>query len=97
MQFVDYSSAFNTIVPPRLDIKLRDLGLNSSLCSWFLNFLTDRRQAYREEVSFLTHWCRENNLSLKVNKTKELIVDFRKQSAHPHHHQWGRCREGQQL
>ena len=24
-------------------------------------------------------WCQENNLSLKVNKTKELIVDFRKQ------------------
>ena len=143
MLFVDYSSAFNTIVPSRLDIKLRDLGLNSSLCSWILNFLTDRRQvvklagitsssltlstgapqgcvlspllyslythdctarhssnviikfaddttivglisnnneeAYREEVSFLTHWCRENNLSLNVNKTKELIVDFRKQ------------------
>ncbi|KAI4901552.1 hypothetical protein NFI96_006301 [Prochilodus magdalenae] len=143
MLFVDYSSAFNTNVPSRLDIKLRDLGLNSSLCSWILNFLTDRRQvvklagitsssltlstgapqgcvlspllyslytydctarhssnviiksaddttavglisnnneeAYREEVSFLTHWCRENNLSLNVNKTKELIVDFRKQ------------------
>ncbi|KAI4880167.1 hypothetical protein NFI96_001818 [Prochilodus magdalenae] len=143
MLFVDYSSAFNTIVPSRLDIKLRDLGLNSSLCSWILNFLTDQKQvvkmagitsssltlstgapqgcvlspllyslythdctarhssnviikfaddttivglisnnneeAYREEVSFLTHWCRENNLSLNVNKTKELIVDFRKQ------------------
>ncbi|KAI4905794.1 hypothetical protein NFI96_024899 [Prochilodus magdalenae] len=142
MLFVDYSSAFNTIVPSRLDIKLRDLGLNSSLCSWILNFLTDRRQvvklagitsssltlstgapqgcvlspllyslythdctarhssnviikfaddtrvvglisnkneeAYREEVSFLTHWCRENNLSLNGNKTKVLIVDFRK-------------------
>ncbi|KAI4889294.1 hypothetical protein NFI96_000254 [Prochilodus magdalenae] len=141
--FVDYSSAFNTIVPSRLDIKLRDLGLNSSLCSWILNCLTDRRQvvklagitsssltlstgapqgcvlspllyslythdctarhssnviikfaddttivglisnnneeAYREEVSFLTHWCWENNLSLIINKTKELKVDFRKQ------------------
>ncbi|KAI4893673.1 hypothetical protein NFI96_030505 [Prochilodus magdalenae] len=143
MLFVDNSSAFNTIVPSRLDIKLRELGLNSSLCSWILNFLTGRRQvvklagitsssltlstgapqgcvlspllyflythdctarhssnviikfaddttivglisdnnkeAYREEVSFLTHWCRENNLSLNVSKTKELIVDFRKQ------------------
>ncbi|KAI4883464.1 hypothetical protein NFI96_028490, partial [Prochilodus magdalenae] len=79
MQFVDYSSALNTIVLSRLDIKHRDLGLNSSPCSWILNFLMDRRQAYREEVSFLTHWCQENNLSLKVNKTKELIVDFRKQ------------------
>ena len=24
-------------------------------------------------------WCQENNLSLKVNKTKEMIEDFRKQ------------------
>jgi hypothetical protein len=24
-------------------------------------------------------WCQENNLSLNVNKTKEIIVDFRKQ------------------
>ncbi|KAI4895689.1 hypothetical protein NFI96_005785 [Prochilodus magdalenae] len=39
----------------------------------------NNEEAYREEVSFLTHWCRENNLSLNVNKTKELIVDFRKQ------------------
>ncbi|KAI4883370.1 hypothetical protein NFI96_013584 [Prochilodus magdalenae] len=92
MLFVDYSSAFNTIVPSRLDIKFRDLGLNSSQCSWILNFLTDRydntivglisnnnEEAYREKVSFLTHWCQENNLSFNVNKTKELIADFRKQ------------------
>jgi hypothetical protein len=24
-------------------------------------------------------WCQENNLTLNVNKTKEMIVDFRKQ------------------
>ena len=148
MLFVDYSSAFNTIVPSRLDCKLRDLGLNSTLCSWILNFLTDRRQvvrmgsitsssltlnigapqgcvlspllyslythdctarhssnviikfaddttvvglisnndesAYREEVKILENWCQENNLSLNVSKTKELIVDFRKQErVHP--------------
>lgn len=29
--FVDYSSTFNTIVPSRLDGKLWDLGLNTSL------------------------------------------------------------------
>ena len=29
-------------------------------------------------------WCQENNLSLNVNKTKEMIVDFRKQQRkHP--------------
>jgi hypothetical protein len=35
--------------------------------------------AYREEVRAIAVWCQENNLSLNVNKTKELIVDFRKQ------------------
>ena len=33
--------------------------------------------SYREEVRALGEWCQENNLSLTVNKTKELIVDFR--------------------
>ncbi|KAI3364119.1 hypothetical protein L3Q82_010794 [Scortum barcoo] len=42
MLFIDYSSAFNTIVPSKLITKLRDLGLNSALCDWILNFLTSR-------------------------------------------------------
>ena len=37
MLFIDYSSAFNTIVPSKLIIKLWDLGLNSALCNWVLN------------------------------------------------------------
>ena len=29
-------------------------------------------------------WCQENNLSLNVSKTKEMVVDFRKQQReHP--------------
>ena len=40
--------------------------------------------AYREEVRALGVWCQENNLTLNVNKTKEVIVDFRKQQReHP--------------
>ncbi len=144
MLFVDYSSAFNTIVPDTLVAKLQILGLNRSLCSWILDFLTGRSQvvrmgnntssplilntgapqgcilspllhslythdwtathssnvivkfaddttlmglitdndemAYREEVSTLTKWCQENYLSLNIDKTKELVVDFRRQS-----------------
>ncbi len=144
MLFVDYSLAFNTIVPATLAAKLQTLGLNRSLCSWFLDFLTGRSQvvrmgnntsspltlntgapqgcvlspllyslythdcrathssnvivkfaddtkviglitdndetAYREEVSTLTKWCQENHLSLNIDKTKELVVDYRKQS-----------------
>ncbi len=144
MLFVDYSSAFNTIVPATLVAKLQTLGLNRSLCSWILDFLTGRSQvvrmgnntssplilntgapqgcvlspllyslythdctathssnvivkfaddttviglitdndetAYREEVSTLTKWCQENHLSLNIDKTKELVVDYRRQS-----------------
>ena len=36
MLFIDYSSAFNTIVPTKLNIKLRTLGLNTSLLNWIL-------------------------------------------------------------
>ncbi len=144
MLFVDYSSAFNTIVPATLVAKLQTLGLNRSLCSWILDFLTGRSQvvrmgnntssplilntgapqgcvlspllyslythdctathssnvivkfvddttviglitdndemAYREVVSTLTKWCQENHLSLNIDKTKELVVDYRRQS-----------------
>ena len=45
---------------------------------------TNNATAYREEVRALRVWCQENNLSLNVNKTKEMIVDFRKQQReHP--------------
>ena len=32
--------------------------------------------AYREEVRDLAVWCQNNNLSLNISKTKELINDF---------------------
>ncbi|KAM9828326.1 uncharacterized protein LOC133150542 isoform X14 [Syngnathus typhle] len=38
---------------------------------------------YREEVEQLVGWCRDNGLILNVEKTKEIIVDFRKNQ--PHH------------
>jgi hypothetical protein len=40
MQFIDNSSAFNTIVPSKLIIKLEALGLDPALCNWVLDFLT---------------------------------------------------------
>eukprot|EP00061_Rhincodon_typus_P014395 g41387.t1 len=33
---------------------------------------------YRREIESLVTWCNENNLSLDISKTKELIIDFRK-------------------
>jgi hypothetical protein len=48
---------------------------------------SDDETAYREEVSDLALCCQNNNLSLNVGKTKELIVDYRKQGgARPHPH-----------
>lgn len=141
--FIDYSSAFNTIVPHRLITKLVDLGLSPSLCSWIHSFLTGRPQvvraggltsrpltlnigapqgcvlspllyslythdcsaahqsnaivkfaddtvvvglissnnetAYLDEVELLSSWCKDNNLDLNVTKTKEVVVDFRRE------------------
>ncbi len=31
-------------------------------------------------MSTLTKWCQENHLSLNIDKTKELVVDYRRQS-----------------
>ncbi|KAI5621838.1 gastrula zinc finger protein XlCGF28.1-like [Silurus asotus] len=134
--------AFNTIIPQHLIEKLNLLGLNTSLCNWILDFLTERPQsvrignsisstttlstgapqgcvfspllftlltydcvamhssnyiikftddttvvgliskndesAYREKVQRLTAWCGANNLSLNLDKTKEMVVDFRR-------------------
>ncbi len=144
MLFIDFSSAFNTIIPQQLINKLNLLGLNASLCNWILDFLTGRPQSvrvghktsstttlstgapqgcvlslllftllthdctdkfisnhiikfaddttvvglisnndetpYREEVAQLVEWCGANNLSLNVSKTKEVVMDFRRNS-----------------
>ncbi|KAL0174662.1 hypothetical protein M9458_030630, partial [Cirrhinus mrigala] len=148
MLFIDFSSAFNTIIPQQLINKRNLLGLNTSLCNWILDFLTGRPQSvrvghntsstttlstgapqgcvlspqlftllthdctakfssnhiikfaddttvvglisnndethYREEVAQLVEWCGANNLSLNVSKTKEVVMDFRRNSVdHP--------------
>ena len=47
MLFIDYSSAFNTIVLSKLINMLRTLGLNTSLCNWIMDFLTGSPQVVR--------------------------------------------------
>ena len=43
-----------------------------------VGLITDNDEtAYREEVRDLTMWCKDNNLSLNMIKTKEMIVDYR--------------------
>lgn len=37
--------------------------------------------SYREEVEQLVSWCNDNNLSLNVDTTKEIVVDLRRTPA----------------
>jgi hypothetical protein len=39
------------------------------------------KTAYKEEVGTLTVWFQVNSLSLNIRKTKELIVNFRRNQA----------------
>jgi hypothetical protein len=57
-----------------------------------VGLITDNNEtAYWEKVRDLAVWCQDNNLSLKVIKTKEMIVDHRKKEdrARPHSHRRG--------
>lgn len=47
MLFIDYSSAFNTIIPSNLVHKLRCLGLCEAVCEWIFNFLICSPQKVR--------------------------------------------------
>ena len=47
MLFVDFSSAFNTIIPEVLLTKLTQLTVPASTCQWITNFLIDRKQQVR--------------------------------------------------
>uniref|UniRef100_A0A3P9KN81 Reverse transcriptase domain-containing protein n=1 Tax=Oryzias latipes TaxID=8090 RepID=A0A3P9KN81_ORYLA len=47
MLFIDFSSAFNTIIPQQLICKLDKLGVNTPICNWLLDFLSQRPQTVR--------------------------------------------------
>lgn len=38
----------------------------------------NEESAYKEEIQHLTAWCTTTNLILNTDKTKEIIVDYRK-------------------
>ncbi|KAK3527261.1 hypothetical protein QTP86_018624, partial [Hemibagrus guttatus] len=54
MLFVDYSSAFNTILPYIPVGKLEDLGFPHSTCMWINSFLSDRIQRGRHTSTGLS-------------------------------------------
>ena len=45
--FVDYSSAFNTVIPQQLYDKLHLLSIDPSMCYWLLDFLLQRSQVVK--------------------------------------------------
>ncbi len=44
---MDFSLAFNTIIPTLFQTKLSQLSVSSSICQWITSFLTDRQQLVR--------------------------------------------------
>ncbi len=45
--FVDFSSAFNSIIPDTLQNKMTQLSVPTSVCQWITSFPTDRQQVVR--------------------------------------------------
>ena len=147
--FIDYSSAFNTIIPQKLYSKLlNDLHFPIDIANWIMDFMLHRPQVvkignnvsdtlvlstgtpqgcvlspklyslftydckvtspadalmvkfaddttntgfisnndetmYREEVANIEQWCDKNDLEWNVPKTKEMIIDFRRNEDPP--------------
>jgi hypothetical protein len=137
--FVDFSSAFNTIQPHLMALKLLSYDVHPKLILWIVSFLVNRSQSVRfqnalssttststgspqgtvlspflftlytndctgtdttplikysddsaledlsnsdaiyfDEVKKFSTWCKDNYLDLNVKKTKEMLIDFRK-------------------
>ena len=57
--FIDFSSAFNTIQPHRLALKLLHLDVSPKLFLWIVNFLLHRTQSVRfqNSISSQRHTC----------------------------------------
>ncbi|XP_034073841.1 uncharacterized protein LOC117547324 [Gymnodraco acuticeps] len=83
--FVDFSSAFNTIIPALLQDKLSQLHVPDSTYDTTLIGLISggEESAYRWEMDHLVTWCGENHLELNALKAVEMVVDFRKNAAPP--------------
>ncbi len=86
--FIDYSSAFNTVVPIKLPVKLTDLGLNSSLCDWIQDFLTGRPQVVK--MGQFT----SNSITLNIGAPQGCGGPT---LLHSSYDQWDPCGEGEQL
>ena len=115
MLFIDFCSAFNTIIPQQLIGKTgpgaqhfsmqlaarfpqreatgrvgRQQHIQTHHCAPSFSgnhILNDKTVVglisnndethYRQEVSQLATWCKDNNLFLNVEKTEDVVIDFR--------------------
>lgn len=50
--FVDFSSAFNNIIPDLLSDKLKQFYISPSVCCWIINFLSNRKQYVKMVTTF---------------------------------------------
>ena len=50
--FIDFSSAFNTIIPMKLIEKLLVLNFPNDICNWILDFLLERPQVVKIQKMF---------------------------------------------
>ncbi|KAK2188831.1 hypothetical protein NP493_122g03024 [Ridgeia piscesae] len=58
---VDFSSAFNTIIPSKRFDKIQGLGVPQSMCLWILDFLLNRPQVVTNRpqfiiISYVIYW-----------------------------------------
>ena len=69
--FILYTNDFVCNYPDCLMIKFADDTVLTGLIS-------DSDENYQKAVAHLVTWCKENYLYLNTSKTKEMIIDFRK-------------------
>ncbi len=66
--FLNFSSAFNTIIPDTLQNELTQLSIPTSVCQWIPSFLTDRQQLVRLgkhiQHKYDQHWSSSRLCSL---------------------------------
>ncbi len=66
MLFIDFSSAFNTIIPQQLINKLNLLGLNNSLCNWILDFFNQKTSVSPSRPQHLEHYHTEHRCPTRL-------------------------------
>ena len=58
------------------------LSLNMQIDVAIVGLLNNNEAGYRTEINCFYNWCKDNALILNTKKTKEIIIDFRKNSSH---------------